>query len=171
MTAREFIRPITDTPVPANAPVVGPDEPVFSIISAMADAAADNVIVAEHGIQLGVITAADLIAAVAPWFRAIDETSLIIVECHPDDYSASLIAHAVEDADAHLLSLLTAPAQDNNQTNMMRVCLRVRLADPERAIHSLERYSFRVADAFSGDDALYTALDERLAALKVFLNV
>lgn len=167
MTARDFIAPLANVEIAPDTPVASPDDTLFSLITTMVETGAEHVLIAEEGISLGCISRHALIDALAPWLSSADETSVIILECHPEDYSASLIAHAVEDVDAHLLTLLTAPSAGT----MMRVCLRVRLADPASAIHSLERYGFRVVDAFGAGEGDLTALSERLEALKVFLNV
>ena len=66
------------------------------------------------------------------------------MECRPEDYSASQLAHAVEDSDAHLVGLLSTPSDDGR----LRVTLRVRHCDPSAAVHSPERYDYKVVEAY-----------------------
>lgn len=72
----------------------------------------------------------------------VDEASCITLACIPADYSASAIARAVEDCDAHLLNLnVTGCRTDSGR---MVVDLRISHRNPESAVRSLERYGFEV---------------------------
>lgn len=89
-----------------------------------------------------------------------DDSSIVEIECAPADYSASRIAHAVEDADAHLVDLLTEPGEGGN----LRVTLRVRRENPSGVVSSLERYGYTVTDVESritpdNDDQLWRFLE------------
>lgn len=71
-----------------------------------------------------------------------DEASCITLACLPADYSASAIARAVEDSDAHLLNLnVTGCRTDSGR---MVVDLRISHRNPESVVRSLERYGFEV---------------------------
>lgn len=93
-----------------------------------------------------------------------EESSVLLLTCRPTDYSASAIARAVEDCDAHLLNLnVTADTTDDGRAVVL---LRVSHRDPSSVARSLERYGFQVAD--SGSDAVMTSDDDaRLRALEV----
>jgi len=93
------------------------------------------------------------------------ETSIIRLVCAPEDYSASLIARAVEDSDAHVTALDTG-FEDGRTT----VTLRITLRNPEPAVRSLERYGYEVTDIdFSSPEP--TLSEERLRALQSYLDV
>lgn len=166
MTARDILQPFPPGLDIRGLETASAGTSLFDLVQMMAEGERSVLLVAEEGINIGIITARDVLGALSTWFAARDDASTVVLECQLEDYSASLIAHAVEDADAHLLSLLTAPSEEG-----MRVTLRVRLADPSPAIRSLERYGFRVIDATGAPGADMTALDERLAALQAFLDV
>ena len=97
-----------------------------------------------------------------------EDCSVITVECKPSDYSASRLAHAIEDSDAHLLDLLTTPGPGETMT----VTLRLSHADPSAAVRSLERYDYKVVEAHGAEapaDAAVAA--ERLLSLQMLLSV
>lgn len=168
MIARDLLSPRYDTSAAAGLPEVAAQATLFDVVAAVAASADGRVSVRQDDVVIGVIDAPEVVGAVARTTASRDDCSVIVVECHPDDYSASLLAHAVEDADAHLTDLLTAPASDGIN---LSVTMRVRLRDPQAAIHSLERYGFRVVDARGIGSDTPTVMEERLAALQLFLNV
>lgn len=110
-------------------------------------------------------------------FPAFGDTSRLVISCHKADYSASRIARAVEDADAHLINLnvtdapLRAGIYDldpdrgfNTATgnSTVYVDLRVNRADPSPVIRSLERYGFEVCDTGSLPEGSYETMRERV---------
>ena len=84
-----------------------------------------------------------------------EESSRLLVSCIPADYSASRIARAVEDCDAHLLNL-NITADGEQLDNRVVVALRLSHRSPLAAARSLERYGYEVLDvehdALAGDD-------------------
>ena len=96
-----------------------------------------------------------------------DDCSVIELDCAPADFSASSIAIAVEDADTHLVDLLSRPAPDGR----LRVTLRVRDTDPSAVIASLERHGYLIAECAARSNASAEVLSERIAALQALLNV
>lgn len=87
------------------------------------------------------------------------EVSALTVLCHPDDFSASVLARAVEDSDAHLISLGIADAGLDDG----RVAVELRTNRPNAAstARSLERYGFEVL-AVSAPEAMAELPDETL---------
>lgn len=73
----------------------------------------------------------------------------IIMAVDPDDFSASRIAHAVEDSNVHLVNMnltgVRTPASE------LVIALRVSGSNPMPVVHSLERYGFRVISRSGGD--------------------
>ncbi len=116
---------------------------------------------------VGYIDAEAMLKGIARLTAPRDDCSIITVECRPEDYSASMLAHAVEDSDAHLVDLMTAPGDNGNVV----VTLRVRQSDPSSAIHNLERYDFKVTDAHGASNADAIVAYDRLLALQTLLNV
>lgn len=75
---------------------------------------------------------------------------MLTVACQRQDYSASRIAHAVEDCDAHLLNLnVTA---DSPSADIVTVELRVGHRNPTSVARSLQRYGFCVVNGMPDDD-------------------
>ena len=73
----------------------------------------------------------------------------LTLTCSPGHYSASAIAHAVEDADAHLLNLnVTAEKTDSGD---MIVELRVSHRNTLSVARSLARYGFTVVNTDGTD--------------------
>lgn len=84
-------------------------------------------------------------------FAPAADTSSLLVACDRRDYSASRLARAVEDADAHLLNLnVTSLLADDAPDGTVVVALRVGRRDALAVARSIERYGYDVLD-FSGD--------------------
>lgn len=102
------------------------------------------------------------------------EASVITVVCHPADFSASALARAVEDSNAHLVNLnVTGARRDDGR---MTIELRTSLRNPDPTVRSLARYGFETieAQAFpseaTGND-FDEALRSRAAELIHILNL
>lgn len=79
-----------------------------------------------------------------------EDSSEITVVCRRDDYSAAIIARAVEDSDCHLLNLnVTADRPAGTSDSSIVVELRINRRDPSAAARSLERYGYEVTDTRS----------------------
>lgn len=107
-------------------------------------------------------------------FPAVGESSVLTVACRRPNYSASAIARAVEDCDAHLLNLnvtsdVSSPTDPLDDTLVAE--LRITHRDPSAVTRSLERYGFRVLEARGRDSADDEALRLRLDELIHYLNV
>ena len=77
-----------------------------------------------------------------------DETEMVIA-CTPEDYSASIIARAVEDCNAHVLNInLTG---ERTETGKLVVDIRFDHRNGANIVRSLERYGFEVLD-YAGSD-------------------
>lgn len=82
------------------------------------------------------------------------DSSEITIECSRVDYSASAIARAVEDCNAHLLNL-NVTSQEASTADAVVVDLRVSHRSSEAVARSLERYGFMVTSmASDADDPL-----------------
>lgn len=107
-------------------------------------------------------------------YPAVYGSCRLLVGCRAESYSASSIARAVEDCDAHLLNLNVMPGYDYGYD--MIVDLRVDHARPQAAARSLERYGYEVIDACSDsedcdDDAADDTLRRRVDELIRYLNI
>lgn len=103
-------------------------------------------------------------------YPPVAEGSRLLAACLPSDYSASRIAHAVEDCDAQLLNLnvTSDSALTDNRTVFE---LRVNHRSPAAVARSLERYGFEVLDVDRqalADDAVMAS---RLAELIHYLEL
>lgn len=85
-------------------------------------------------------------------FPPVADSSEITVVCDRDDFSASLIARAVEDADAHLLNMNVTSADVG--VYRLAVDLRINHRDAGAVIRSLERYGLHVTHLLSGEDSI-----------------
>lgn len=119
------------------------------------------------------------------FFPPVGESSRLLVGCRREDYSASRIARAVEDCDAHLLNLNVTSmgdtadvynnlASDNARDGKLPVVfdLRVSHRNPSCITRSLERYGYTVLDTLSDDDSSDTAVArERIDQFFRFLEI
>ncbi len=173
MTAKDAISPIRLTsPLRAEqlplTPVVGVDEPLTDVLPKLLEAPSHELnVVGGEGV-VGVIDSASLLEAFSRMIPSRDDCSVITMECSHVDYSASAIARAVEDADAHLVDLWSSPGADDT----IRVTLRVRIDNPDAVVRSLRRYGYDVVEVSAHHpNSLLSVSKERLSALQVFLNV
>ena len=103
-------------------------------------------------------------------FPQLEESSRLLVSCIPADYSASRIARAVEDADAHLLNL-NVTTDGEKLDNRLVAELRVSHRSPMAVARSLERYGYEVVDvdhSALNDDSMAT---DRLNELLHYLDL
>lgn len=169
MTAKEILSPGKTVAERRPVRMVEADMPLLEVLPRLLDTPRREVGVSDGNVSIGVIDQASMLEGIGRMIAARDDCSIITVECRPEEYSASLLAHAVEDSDAHLVDLITTPQEDGN----VRVTLRVRHSDPSAAVRSLERYEFRVVEAHGNEDDTRDAeiAAERLLALQTLLNV
>lgn len=105
-------------------------------------------------------------------YPPVGDSSRLLVGCRSEDYSASRIARAVEDCNAHVLNLnvthmgggSTVDDGDRSDTGFPVVFdLRVSLRNPDTVSRSLERYGYTVLDFEGeprvGDDTLRERVD------------
>lgn len=96
------------------------------------------------------------------------EASDMLVACPRDRYSASAVARAVEDADAHLLNLnVTALKADPDDTSSIIIALRVSRRDVASVARSLARYGFDTLDFSTPDGGSDTLDDARSRAAEL----
>lgn len=143
--------------------------PLLDVIPRLLDSKNRELTVVEDGEELGIIDQTSLLEGIGRMIAARDDCSIITVECAPEDYSASILAQAVEDSDAHLVDLFSVPGENGQ----VKVTLRVRHSDPTAAVRSLERYDFHVIEAHSSGDTIQSIeiATERLLSLQALMNV
>ena len=115
-------------------------------------------------------------------FPAVDESSRLLVGCRREDYSASRIAHAVEDCNAHLLNLNVTSFGEKYNYNLndddlgadakfpVVFDIRVSHRNAESIGRSLERYGYTVLDSSSSnepDDTTASRIDGLLRYLEI----
>lgn len=140
---------------------------VIQILPLLLDTPDHRLCVADENGMVGIIDETSLLNSLNSIISPRDDSSIIEIEVAPADYSASRIARAVEDADVHLVDLLTNPGEDD----MLRVTLRVRTVDPSAVVNSLERYGFVVTDTFAEENRNLETAFERLLSLNTLLKV
>ena len=145
------------------------DMPVLDIIPRLLDSQKRELTVVEDDEPIGIIDQASLLEGIGRMIAPRDDCSVITVECAAENYSASILAHAVEDSDAHLVDLFSVPSENGN----IKVTLRVRHSDPTAAVRILERYDFNVLEAHSSGTSMQSMeiATERLLSLQALMNV
>lgn len=158
MTARDIIS--REQGWQGMAPVrnVPAEMPVVNVLPRLLDTADGRLGVKAGEELVGVVTRDSMLEGIGRMIAGRDDCSVITLECAAGDYSASRIAHAVEDSDAHLVDLWSVPADGGK----VRVTLRVRRDDPSPAVHSLERYGYEVTDSYGNGNS-----DEELSAMRL----
>lgn len=116
-------------------------------------------------------------------FPPVAESSRLLVGCRREDYSASRIAHAVEDCDAHVLNL-NVTSMGGAETMERLDCedfddakfpvvfdLRVSHRNTEGVERSLERYGYTVISTRTTCDADSDTARHRLDHLIRYLEI
>ena len=120
-------------------------------------------------LYLGAIDRDSALAAVSRLFPQLNEYTELTIACPPSQYSASAIAHAVEDADAHLLNLnVTAGTEPDSLTTVM---LRVNHSRGESVARSLQRYGYETVEMTGDPGMFHTEMAERVNALLHYLEI
>ncbi len=96
------------------------------------------------------------------------ESRRLLVGCPAHDFSASRLAHAVEDCDARLLNLNVTSLSFADAP--LTVALRVSHRDPARVARSLERYGYTVL-ALEANDAPDSQLRRNYDELMRYLEI
>lgn len=155
---------------------VGADMPVVDVLPRLLDSPGRMVgvirgesfpAISDGDGLLGIIDSDSMLEGLGRMIAPRDDSSVIRIECAPSDYSASVIARAVEDTDAHLVDLWSVPAPEGR----LSVTLRVRRSDPSATIQSLERYGYKVVEASGESYRDYEIAASRLLELQAILNV
>lgn len=105
-------------------------------------------------------------------FPQLGDESHILLGCRREDFSASRIAHAVEDCDAHLINL-NVLAMEHPQAEII-IDIRVNRRNPVEVARSLRRYGYDVLEIDndgSEDDGGDNTLRERIDQLLHYLNI
>ncbi|MDE5843626.1 MAG: hypothetical protein K2H35_07830 [Muribaculaceae bacterium] len=168
MRAKDVLSPrMSESPLlPMRS--VDSEMPLLEVLPHLLDAPGRMLGVSKEGEEIGFIDEGSMLDGLGTFIAERDDCSVLTVECLPSQYSASSLAHAVEDADMHLVDLMTHPAEGG----MLRVTLRVRAEDPSAAIGSLERYGYRVTEGQGhGRNVDAELLAERIASLQALMNV
>lgn len=167
ITAKDIISPLRQLPPPGALPSVSADMPLVDMLPRLLDAPGRELAVADGDTTLGVADQTSMLEGLGRMIAPRDDSSVVTVECAAGEYSASRLAHAVEDSDAHLVDLWTVPARDGR----VSVTLRVRHTDPTAVCRSLERYGYEVTAAHGHDGVAAEIAAERLLALQMMLNL
>lgn len=143
------------------------DTSVVDVLPRLLDTADRRLGVTSNKEMIGIIDEASLLEGLGRMISARDDSSIVIIETTPAAYSASQIAHAVEDVDVHLVDLWTTPGEGDT----LKVTIRVRTHDPSGVVTSLERYGFDVTETIGEENRNVATAMERLLSLNTILNV
>lgn len=119
------------------------------------------------------------------FFPPVAESTRLLVGCRREDYSASRIAHAVEDCNAHLLNLNVTSLSDYSNNNEVTddfdtgedakfpVVFDIRVSHRNAAgiSRSLARYGYTVIDSYGGDDPDNETARQRIEELFRYLEI
>lgn len=96
-------------------------------------------------------------------YPPVADSSEITISSKPADYSASRIAAAIEDCDAHLLNLNLT--DERTESGDLVIDLRVNRRNADGVIRSLSRYGYDVLDVASDESGIDEA--DRLRAMEI----
>lgn len=167
MKARDIISPRSLSAGSIPQRNVAADTAMVDVLPRLLDTPDHRLGVTDGQNLIGIIDSDSLLEGFNQMIAPRDDSSMIVMEMPPSAYSASHIAHAVEDADVHLVDLWTAPAE----ADLLRVSLRVRSQDPSSVISSLQRYGYDITEVSAHENRNAATAIERLLSLNAMLNV
>lgn len=167
MKARDVISPRSAVAATLPQRNVSADTAVVDLLPRLLDTADHRLGVTEGDKMIGIVDECSLLEGLNRIISPRDDSSTVVLEISPSAYSASQIAHAVEDADVNLVDLWTSPGEGDYLT----VTLRVRTSDPSAVAASLERYGYSVLEATGEENRSVDTAMERLLSLKAILGV
>lgn len=103
-------------------------------------------------------------------FPYLPDSSELTLRCHRSDFSASRIARAVEDCDAHLVNLNVTSVTPDDPDDLL-VDIRINHRNSFAVARSLERYGFEVAELPMIDPEVTEAARERISQLLINLDI
>ncbi|MCH5218651.1 MAG: hypothetical protein J1F07_08945 [Muribaculaceae bacterium] len=167
MKAKDIISPRSASAGSLPQRNVSAETALVDVLPRLLDTADRRLGVTEGDSLLGIIDEASLLEGLGRLIAPRDDSSTVTLRVSPSAYSASQIAHAVEDADVHLVDLWSAPGEGD----MLTVTLRVRTSDPSGVTSSLERYGFDVVEASGETNRNMETAMERILSLNTLLGV
>lgn len=90
------------------------------------------------------------------------DASTLVVSCQPQDYSASVIARAVEDCDAHVINLNVLG--DRTPCGALQVALRIDRRNAFPVSRSLRRFGYDIIEVEAPREADFEAEHARTRA-------
>ena len=103
---------------------------------------------------VGLLRRSDLFERFSGLLSAGSPGAVVVLECAPQDYAMSQIAHIAEQAGAKLLSIQTQGQEEPADLGPVPVRITVKLntSDTARVKHVLEHHGYRVIAAFGEED-------------------
>lgn len=167
MKARDIISPRSACAGSLPQKNVSAETSVVDVLHLLLDTEDHRLGVTDGMDLLGIVDSDSLLTGLAGLISVRDDSSVVVVETSPSAYSASQLAHAVEDANVHLVDLWTSPGEGD----LVKVTLRVRTTDPSGVVSSLERYGYDVVEASGEENRNMDTAIERLLSLNTLLKV
>ncbi len=167
MTAQEILQLPLHEPTARTVPQAEGATPLPEVLAQLLDSPTERVEVSDGQSTLGYIDCRRALQAAALMMPPRPESSQVTVTCTPSEYSATSLARAVEDADAHLLDLYTLPAPHGN----LKVVMRTSRTDPSPVVHSLRRYGFSVTETEGMTYSDHDRAAERLEELRRYFDL
>ena len=145
--------------------------PMSMLLESMASARKSVIPVVDDfsGRYVGAVDAVSMLACVSRLFPQLQESTELTVTCAPGNYSASAIAHAVEDADAHLLNLNVV--EGTEPQSRTTVTLRVNHSRGDSVARSLSRYGYETVEIAGSPGMPDSGISERINELLHYLEV
>lgn len=154
-------RPITSgSPIALLIERITSGEPVIAVV--------DHSIAPDY--YIGAADSSSVLRIVANLYARHNDYTELTVTCRPGNYSASSIAHAVEDADANLLNL-NVLANDRSDDST-KILLRVDHSRGESVARSLARYGYDTIEISDAQEGVLSAeMIERVNSLLHYLEL
>ncbi len=117
---------------------------------------------------VGSIVAADMVRELSSLISSDMPGAIIVLEMNVRDYSLSQISQIVEGNDTRILDVFV---QNQPQSELIRVTLRLNRTDIASVLQTFERYSYSVIEIYSDDQQHGSMLLDRYNSFMKYLSI
>jgi predicted transcriptional regulator len=125
-------------------------------------------VVDADGVYLGVVRRHEIFDQLARMLSTQESGAILALEVEPKDHSLSKLVYAIEQNEAHVLSVATEPTGEYGPT---RITIKLDTHDTARVRHVLEHNGYNVVAAFSDRDEDDDDLRDRIEEFMRYLEV
>lgn len=123
-------------------------------------------VVSAENKYLGYISAVELLQDIGRQISFSEPGSVLVLLMPSRDYHLAQLAQIVESDDAKIMGVMLV---SDDETDQIRICLKINQLDLTRIVRSLERYNYKVVEVYH-QSLLDEGMEDRFDAFMNYLN-